>query len=345
MLISLIGIVWLTQALRFIPYIADRGLPMSLFFKITLTLLPNPIAIIAPFCVFATIMFVYNKLFFDRELVVMRSFGLSTWELSRPAMVLTLVVSILTAAINWGGGAYFAKLTRQLQWDFRHDLTSLYIQEGNFNHVSNDVTFYVKEVSNERIKGVFINDRRRAGSDLTIMAKEGRLLSGPDGLTVILNDGSLQDINLKTRASTFGYFDSYNMNLGLLERDARTRSPSLAELHLTDIFAADKPHRLRPGYRTEGHMRILNPLMVPVFAVFAILAVLGGGFDRRGMGFRLFQYTIGTALLYALRVWLAGFVARNEHLMFLLYVYHFVLLFASLYLLFRCDRAPKTVAV
>lgn len=338
LLVSLIGLVWLTQALRFIKDIATRGLPMGTFFKITLTLLPGPIALILPFCLFAVVLFVYNKMFADRELIVLKSFGMSNRALARPALGAAILMTILSAIIYWWVAPYYAYKTREIQWNFKNDLTSLYIQEGSFNHLNKDVTFYVKEVGEEKIKGVFISDRRRPNSDLTIMAKEGKLVSSVEGVNVILNDGSMQEVNLAKQTSTFAYFDSYNMNMGILDKDSKERGRNLQELYLDEIFDKNGAYYNKRGYRMEGHNRITAPLQVLLFALVALVAVLNGGFDRRGMGFRLFKYTIMMAAIYTFGMGLVGWLDKFPTLTFMLYVYYIGLIIAAFIVLLKGER-------
>ncbi|WP_431271272.1 LptF/LptG family permease [Dankookia sp. P2] len=83
--IGLAALVWLTQSLRFIELVLDRGLSFLVFIELTGLLLPSFFAVILPITTFVVILFVYVRLSADRELVVMRAAGLSQWRLARPA--------------------------------------------------------------------------------------------------------------------------------------------------------------------------------------------------------------------------------------------------------------------
>ena len=85
---SLMSILWLTQSLRFIEMITNKGLPISLFIKMTSCLMPRLYAILSPISLFVAVLFVYNRMLSDRELVVIKSAGISPWQSAKPALFL-----------------------------------------------------------------------------------------------------------------------------------------------------------------------------------------------------------------------------------------------------------------
>src|ERR1700727_1241695 len=81
---SLTSIVWLTQALRFIDFIVNQGVSIIIFLTLTALLIPSLLFMILPPAMFCSVLFVYNKLRNDSELVVMQASGLSNWRLAKP---------------------------------------------------------------------------------------------------------------------------------------------------------------------------------------------------------------------------------------------------------------------
>ena len=82
--VGLAVLVWLTQSLRFIELVLDRGLSFLVFIELTGLLLPGFLAVILPIATFLVALFVYVRLSADRELVVMRAAGLSRQK-ARPS--------------------------------------------------------------------------------------------------------------------------------------------------------------------------------------------------------------------------------------------------------------------
>src|SRR5438477_12305443 len=85
-------IMWLAQSLRYIDFIANKGAPILLFCEMLLYLLPNLVVIVAPIAVLMGVLFVYNKLIADHELIVMQASGMGHWQLAKPAILISLII-------------------------------------------------------------------------------------------------------------------------------------------------------------------------------------------------------------------------------------------------------------
>ena len=97
-LTALTGIVWVTQALRQIDLITNKGQSLLVFLSITGLTTPSLVAIIAPVALFAGVIYCLNKLNGDSELVVMSAAGISL----RPAAA---VPRPFHAGVRIGGDA------------------------------------------------------------------------------------------------------------------------------------------------------------------------------------------------------------------------------------------------
>ena len=80
--------IWLTQSLRFVDLIVNRGLPVIEFLYLSMLLLPRFLVVVVPVALFASVLFTYNRLTMDSELIVCRAVGFSQAALSRPALLL-----------------------------------------------------------------------------------------------------------------------------------------------------------------------------------------------------------------------------------------------------------------
>ena len=60
---SLMSIIWLTQSLRFVELVTNKGLPVILFVKMTSLLMPRIFVILSPIALFVAILFVYTVCF------------------------------------------------------------------------------------------------------------------------------------------------------------------------------------------------------------------------------------------------------------------------------------------
>src|SRR5690349_12039968 len=93
--VSLTGIIWLTQVLRFLDFILNRGLSLGDFLYLTGLMLPSLLLILMPIALAIAVIYTYNKLTVESELIVLNAVGVSKWELTRPALLLSLICVLI----------------------------------------------------------------------------------------------------------------------------------------------------------------------------------------------------------------------------------------------------------
>ena len=87
-------VIWLTQSLRLLEIVVDGGAPIYLFLQLMLVTLPTFLSIVLPIGLMAAVLFTYNRLTMDSELVVMRAAGVGPWGLAKPAVLLALMIFV-----------------------------------------------------------------------------------------------------------------------------------------------------------------------------------------------------------------------------------------------------------
>src|SRR5438128_8773908 len=85
---ALSAAVWLAQSLRLVDLIVNRGLAVEMFLYLALLILPRFLDIVLPIGAFIAVLFVFNRLTAESELVVMRAAGVSPLSLARPVFML-----------------------------------------------------------------------------------------------------------------------------------------------------------------------------------------------------------------------------------------------------------------
>ena len=139
--VSLTCVIWLSQSLRFVDLIVNRGLPIT---TLTLMLMPTWLSIVLPIAAFGSTLFVYNRLANDREMVVMSAAGISPLRLARPAMGVAVLATLLCYLMT----LYLVPMSyrgfKELQFQIRHNLEHLVLKEGEFRTLGDDVTVYIR---------------------------------------------------------------------------------------------------------------------------------------------------------------------------------------------------------
>ena len=162
------GVMWLFVAVRAVESIVNRGLSAKLFLTLTALQLPNLLTQILPISVFIAVLFVYARLDSDREITIMRATGMSSFALSKPALLLGLIVTMLVYGLTLYATPLTYKTFRNLQWDIRYNLANIILKEGVFNSFAKDITVYVRERAGEKeLRGLLVHDARNKGKPIT----------------------------------------------------------------------------------------------------------------------------------------------------------------------------------
>src|ERR1700710_1486187 len=192
-LVSLTGVIWITQALRGIDLMTSQGQTIVTFLGITSLVIPALVLIIAPIALMIAISHTLNKLATDSEIIVMNAAGLSPFRLFRPFLYATCVVAVMVAFI----GAYLAPdgMRRLKQWDadITADVLANILQPGRFAQLDQNLTIRIRERRpGGLLAGVFVDDRRDPKERVTIYADHGTVMKNGNGSYLILEDGNLE---------------------------------------------------------------------------------------------------------------------------------------------------------
>ncbi len=288
---SLTCIVWLTQSLRFVEMIVNTGLSVTTFVTFTLLLLPSFLSLIGPIAVFAAVMFTYTKMLNDSEIVILQASGMSPLKIGRPAIMLASLVMI----IGYLNSIYLMPATfrefKDLQREFRSELSSLFLQDGVFNPVIDGVTVFIRERSESgQLFGIIIHDERIPEKPITMMAEQGAIVTSDQGPRVLMVNGNRQEVRQDDGRLSLLYFDRYTFDLSALNKTEVDLWREPRERFLNELFfssdQATKIYNYRE-LRMEGIFRLSSPLLFLAFTAIGLALLLGGDFNRRGHFLRI----------------------------------------------------------
>lgn len=322
---GLCAILWLTQSLRFIELAVDRGASLLQFLELTLLVLPNLLTVVLPVALFTVVLFIYNRLASDRELVVLRAAGLSDWRLARPALVVGSALGVVCLGLNlWLIPLSVARF-HELQWGIRSNAVNVLLQDGAFNEISPGLTIYMRSHSSDgSLEGLMVDDERTPGRKVTMMAANGRLIIDPDGADeVAMVDGVRQEVVAGSDRMSVLYFDTYTMKFTTSMAEAETESTDPRQQSMTALLAAEPAtvgDSLYRQYRVEAHQRLASPLYNLAFALLASACLLAGRFSRRGQADRLALAVAAMLVVQALALGVSDLATRNLALVPLIYI-------------------------
>lgn len=298
--------IWLTQSLRFVELIVNRGLTIGTFFYLTMLLLPSFLWLMLPIALFTAVVFSYNRLVGDSELVVMRSAGMGPIHLARPALVLAAIVT----AISYTLALYFLPLAyrdfKDLEFDVRNDYAGLLLREGAFNNVAAGITVYVRQRdASGDLVGILVHDNRRPTDPVTLVAERGRLAASEDGPRVVLVAGNRQELDRETGRMRFLYFERYSVDLGRVAQRTTERWREPRERYLHELFRPpqdENDRQSRARLLAEGHNRIVTPLLAVTLTLIGLACLLSGDFNRRGQMRRVVAAIVAAIVVQTMAV-------------------------------------------
>lgn len=324
-LVLLAGVVWLSQGLKMLDVILNRGQTAGTFLELTVFVLPSLLTLVLPISLFCAVLYTLNRLYTDSEIVVMWSAGVGRWSIAMPIIVLGLI----TTAAGYFLSLYLMpagyRAMKDRIYEIRADIASGLFQEGSFTYPIKGVTVFVREIARDgELKGIFVNDTRK-GSPGTHMAESGRLVRTPRGPMLIMKNGtSIRPMAEKGSGPLFVQFQEYQYLPEEFSQVPKAGTREYTERYLSELLFPDAsiPWEAKNRGRliSEGHMRLSTPLFNLALPMIAIVSLLCGSFSRRGFARRIVLAVAVALFARILAVAAHSLVQNNLSLVFLHYL-------------------------
>jgi lipopolysaccharide export system permease protein len=306
-LVSLTGVIWITQALRGIDLMTSQGQTIITFLGITSLVIPALVLIIAPIALMIAISHTLNKLATDSEIIVMNAAGYSPFRLFRPFLYATCVVAVGVAFI----ASYLAPdgMRRISQWDadITADVLTNILQPGRFAQLDQNLTIRIRERRPGGVLvGIFVDDRRDPKERVSIVADHGTVLKNGSSSFLILEDGNLERFEVGKRDPALVAFGRYAFDMSKFSNQGHDVTLGIRERYLWELLwpSPDDPvyQELSGQFRAELHDRFLAPIYPFAFAALTF-AFLGAPRTTRQSR----NFSIGSSILAVFGVRVAGY--------------------------------------
>jgi len=306
-LVSLTGVIWITQALRGIDLMTSQGQTILTFLGVTSLVIPALVLIISPIALMIAVSHTLNKLATDSEIIVMNAAGFSPIRLFRPFAFATFVVALLVAFI----ASYLAPegLRRLKQWDaeITADVLANILQPGRFAQLDQNLTIRIRERQpGGLLVGIFIDDRRDPKERVSIVADHGTVVKNEGGSFLILEDGNLERFEVGKRDPALVAFGRYGFDMSKFSNQGHDVTLGIRERYLWELLSPqeeDPIYRQLPGqFRAELHDRFMAPIYPFAFAALTF-AFLGAPRTTRQSR----NFSMGGAILAVFGIRMMGF--------------------------------------
>ncbi len=319
-------IIWLTQSLRLLEIIVNGGAPLTLFSTLLFLTVPKFFEIIMPIALAISVLFTYNKLTMDSEIVIMQSVGASYKSLVKPAVLTSVLIGMVVFAISgWLTPLANRELDR-LKDVIKSDYSSVLLREEVFNTIGNDTTIYISDRDRgTHLSGIMIHFAEKSDAPpTTILAKRGGMVMIDDKPYVVVFEGMRQQFNPKTKTVETLRFDEYSLDISSLDNRAINPWIDADERTLPNLFKSARlkstDTKLAQRFIGEAHNRITRPLLAITLTLVAISSLLIGQFNRRGQTKKIIIAVILLIILQGANLGLVNYASQSYIGVFGLYL-------------------------
>lgn len=320
---GLAAAIWMTQSMRLVELVVEGGAPFIVFLRLALLTFPTFLAVVLPIGLMVAVLFTYNRLIMDSELVVMRAAGVGPLALARPAMILAGIVTVICFALTLQLAPAAQRELVRLRLAIASEYSAVLLREGVFNDVGEKLTVYVRErAGGGELRGLMIHDTRNPDSKTTVVAERGQLVDVDGTARLLVFNGTQMKYRDAGGRLEWLEFARYGIDLQILKRQLGPRWPDPRERPVSELWTiSDDPldQEFASRLRAELHSRLATPLLALAFTAVALAALLPGEFSRKGQSRRIAIAAVIGLVLQSAVLGLSNLVGKNPPLTGLLY--------------------------
>lgn len=310
----LYGVFFLIRLMPLLDIVLELRIGFADFVRMFCYIFPHMLLYVIPMASMTGVIIGFTRLTNEREMLVLKSSGVSLRQMLPPVLLMAFAISVLT-------GFFSVRLIpagdiamKQLMFQLAKEKIDKGLQARTFSEALGDLVVYVDKIDDQkRWHGVYVSDKRNRQQPIIIMAEGGHLDAEIERMlvTVVLEKGTLH--NAEGNENQVVRFQRYQMQIPLmpptriggddvtvLSRGSMTQKQLLKA---AEKYGADT----RGGvvYLTEFHDRLVLPVGCFILSLLGFPLGMQTGPGKRATGiplglffFILFYvlYTIGRLL-------------------------------------------------
>jgi len=333
-----VSVIWLSQSFKSMKLIINSGANVLDFFILSAYSLPSWLLIALPFGTFAGCMISYLKLQNDKEIIVMKSAGLSEIQISKPAILVSIISALILFIISHLILPNSYKNFKTLQNEIRNGSDSLILKDNFFIELNKNQTIFIGGSINNNLSQIFIQDKTDPLNLTEYYAKNG-LLNINENLFLTLKNGTKIVTNNQGR-STILKFDKYNIKIK--SNAAKTSTDRVIEYNEYNFFElielAEKNNSKKGKFLAEANYRNTITLSPIVFILFLMITILKDNFSTK---ISIYKKTLSISLILIIQtlfIIIKNAVHDNTVILPIMYLFPVCLIIVSLFFLQKNKR-------
>ncbi|MBF9030074.1 LPS export ABC transporter permease LptF [Rhodobacterales bacterium HKCCE3408] len=284
----LISVYWINQAVDLFDALIADGQNVAVFLELTALSLPQIVLLVLPVSAFVAVLYIFNRMISESELVVLQTAGLGPLRLLRPVVVFGLLLAVLIAIPAHILSPVARTEFNQRSSEVSRDLAGRFLRAGEFISPSDGLTVFIREITDlGEFRDIFLQDRTAEGTETTYTAHRALLVGTANGPRLVMFDGMAQTRLPDDRLAVVA-FDDFTYDLaGLIdmpeERLRDIRELPTALLLTADEIDADLYGSTVTAMRFVAHDRIVKELFAFFIPIIGAAALMTGTFSRFGV--------------------------------------------------------------
>lgn len=277
------SMVWIIRMLNLTSLI-EKGLSIIDFANVAIYLLPYLLYIILPIISLISTIFIYAKLQDEKQLIVLRSGGLSDFLIIKPALYLVFAVTIFSYFLSlYLIPVSYSKLAVAMN-KFKENYVVNIIKENTFNQFSRHITLYVNnKTSASDFEGVTLYSNESEKKEKIYYAKYGRINEISENIFELeLNDG-IQYFYDNNGKMTKLFFDRINININNKHINKKARRKNSVEMFIGEMFnpKQDISQSQKNALQVDAHSRLIWPIYNFLFTFTALVIFIKWKHSRK----------------------------------------------------------------
>jgi lipopolysaccharide export system permease protein len=311
-LLGLIGFTFILltgRIVQLMEFFVNKGVPLGYILRLLYLLLPSFMVLTIPMATLLSVLLAFNRLSSDNEITALKASGVSLYQMIPPVLVFAVATYVATTFLSLYSVPRANEGSRALIYEVASSKANAGIREKMFNDDFEGLVLYVEEIKPRTLawEKVFISDSRNPAEVLTIIAREGEVLSDPGTLaiTLRLKRGAIHKLGKEPDAYQKIDFSTYDLRLhlktGLKEKGTEEKHP--ADMTLAELSRAIQVLQAKGSAAKIQWVKVHEKFSIPFAClVFGLIGIPLGLQSRvaRGGKFQGFAWAIGVLLVYYL---------------------------------------------
>lgn len=303
-------VLMMGKILQLMELVINKGVGLWDISKLILFMLPTLLLFTIPLALLIAILMGMGRLSRDNELTVMKSAGLSLYQLCMPVFSLGAAAFIMSTVTSLFLLPEGTQATRNLILEIARQKASAGIKEKVFNDDFNGIVLYADHIpiDGEYLEGVLLFDDRIRSEPSTIISRKGYLVAAPDSpaVTLRLENGSIHTVNPNLKNYKKIDFSTYDVSLELqtgVEDAKKFTTKKLQEMTFLEMARLIRdPARSIPALKIrEMKIELNKRLAIPVSClIFALVGMPLGITPSRSARLRGFTTALAVVVSYYL---------------------------------------------